>query len=238
MQQLHSVIAIVFFVWIGCNDPRKSSTDRHPTVTPQPAQQLSKNQDEIIPDDVSFSIIETSTLPGIKRSLDVRINKKVSEQILRSIALKLKSSDSQTYKRTFITYYLPGMTIGAGAWATTHFNPDLEIRILGLTSEKEKKLISEPIPEKRKIIGRWLDESPFAGSRITIFQKDKKTFIERTFSDNSSIKEELIEKKSQLGRRFDKVNGSNAGDHWIIGSDGNLQIRDNDGIITIANKIN
>ena len=93
-----------------------------------------------IPDDISYSIIDSTAIAGIKRSLDVRLNKRVTEDTLRAIALKLKSQDSRDYDRTFITYYLPGMTVGAGAWATTHFTPDLEVKILGLSTEEEKKL--------------------------------------------------------------------------------------------------
>ena len=95
-------------------------------------------------DDVSYSIIDSTATAGIKRSLDVRLNKRVAEDALRAMALKLKSQDSRDYDRTFITYYLPGMTVGAGAWATTHFQPDLEVKILGLWTEEEKKLSTAP----------------------------------------------------------------------------------------------
>ena len=76
-------------------------------------------QEPTIPDDVSYSIIDSTAIAGIKRNLDVRLNKRVAEDTLHAIALKLKSQDSLAYDRTFITYYLPGMTVGAGAWATT-----------------------------------------------------------------------------------------------------------------------
>lgn len=188
MRHLLTLITIVSLVTVGCGDRQQSAT---------------------IPDDVSYSIINSSTLLGIKRSLDVRLNKKVSERTLHAIALKLKSQDSRDYERTFITYYLPGMAVGAGAWATTHFNPDLEVRILGLTAEEEEKLVAEPAPANREIIGRWLDESPYVGSRITVFREDGKLFIEEMFKDGSSLRKELVEQKSPLGRRFDpKANPS------------------------------
>src|ERR1039458_10482874 len=63
-------------------------------------------------------------------------NRTVSEEVLRAIATKLKNSDHGTYERTFISYYLPGMKVGSGAWATSHFDPDLEICILGVRSEE------------------------------------------------------------------------------------------------------
>lgn len=237
MRHLLTLITIASLLIVGCDDSQQSHTLRQPSAASQPSQQGPKLQEPIIPDDVSYSIIESSTLPGIKRSLDVRLNKKVSQRTLRAIALKLKSQDSRDYDRTFITYYLPGMAVGSGAWATTHFNPDLEVRILGLTAEEEEKLVAEPAPANREIIGRWLDESPFVGSRITIFRENGKLFIEQMFKDGSSLKHELVEKKTLLGRRFDKVEGSSAGDHWVLGSDGNLQVRDNDGLITTAKKI-
>lgn len=72
-----------------------------------------------------------------KCSYDVRIQTKLSEELLTNIAEKLKRR-SPYAEKTFITYYLPCMEIGNGAWATSHFNPDLEIDI------KEYMLISNP----------------------------------------------------------------------------------------------
>ena len=201
------------------------------------AVQVSRSQEVSIPDDVSYSIIDSSTLPGVKRSLEVRLNKKVSTQTLHAIATKLKSQDSQDYARTFMTYYLPGMPIGAGAWATTHFNPDLEVQILGLTAKEEDNLVlAQAAPADHQIIGRWIDESPYVGSRITILSGDGKLFGEQIFKDGSSFKRELVEKQSPLGRRFDRVD-SRTGDHWVITSNGNLQLRDNDGLIRTAKEV-
>ena len=203
MRHVLTLITIVSLVTVGCDDRQQSQTSRQPSALSQPAQQQPKLQAPIIPDDVSYSIFDSSINRGIKRSLDVRLNKKVSERTLRAIALKLKSQDARSYDRTFMAYYLPGMAVGAGAWATTHFNPDLEVRVLGLTAEEEEKLLAEPAPANREIIGRWLDEGPIVGGRITIFREDGKLFIEQIFTDGSSRKEELVEKKSPLGRRFD-----------------------------------
>jgi hypothetical protein len=56
-----------------------------------------------------------------------------SVEVLRAIATQLKNSDAHTYERTFIVYYLPGMEIGSLAWATSHFDPELQVRIIGVT---------------------------------------------------------------------------------------------------------
>ena len=194
-------------------------------------------QEPTIPDDVSYSIIDSTAIAGIKRSLDVRLNKRVAEDTLHAIAHKLKSQDSRNYDRTFITYYLPGMTVGTGAWATTHFTPELEVKILGLSTEEEKKLSTAPAPEREEIVGRWLDEIPNASSSITIFHEGGKLYVEEKYADGGSRKKELVEKRSSLGRRFDEVGGATEpGDHWILDSRGNLQLHDNDGLIRTAKR--
>ncbi|RMH09273.1 MAG: hypothetical protein D6704_01455 [Nitrospirae bacterium] len=48
--------------------------------------------------------------------------------------------------------------------------------------------------------------------RITIFRENGKLFIEQTFKDGNSFKRELLEKKSPLGWRLDKLEGSNRED--------------------------
>ncbi len=189
----------------------------------------------IIPADVSYSIIDTDIIPGIKRSLDVRLNKKVSEDVLRVIALKLKSNDSQQYDRTFIVYYLPRMTVGAGGWATTHFNPTLDLWIRGLSAQEEQTLVTQPALSDREVIGSWLDE--FVGSQITIYLEDGTLLMEQKFKDGSSLREELNQRSLPFGQRFEMKGGSSSGDHWIIDQEGNLQTRDSLGLISTATKI-
>jgi hypothetical protein len=128
----------------------------------------------------------------------------------------------------------------AVGWATSHFNPDLKIRILGLTVEQEQALKQEPEDMSRNVVGYWLDESPFVGNRTTIFQKNGKLYMENVYKDGSRGETELIDKKSSFGRRFDKADGSgsDSGAHWIIDSNGDLQLRDSMGWISTAKKLN
>lgn len=96
---------------------------QHDTLPQQP----SKSQPAPLPE---YTIINQDVFLAFKRSLDIRLIEKVSEDELTAIALRLKASDSKSYDRTFICYYLPGMQVGAGAWATTHFDPSLKVRFL------------------------------------------------------------------------------------------------------------
>jgi hypothetical protein len=114
---------------------------------------------------VSYTIIEKSSMGNIKLSIDIRLEQKVSKDFLQKLALKLRQDEPIKYDRIFICYLLPGMTPGAGAWATSHFNPNLKVEILGTTIEEEKALMSKPKDSSGEIIGEWLDESPYVGAK-------------------------------------------------------------------------
>jgi len=190
-----------------------------------------------IPADVTYTVIGETRLPGIKRSVDIRLNKHVSEDTLAAIAKAVRASDGGRYDRTFIGYYLPDMQVDAGYWATTHYNPDLDVRILAFTADAAASLSAKPDATDRDEIGRWLDESPLTGSRIVIVRNDGKLFMELTYQDGSSGSNEIIESQTTLGRRFSKPGGSTTGDHWILDSNGDLQLRDDEGLISTAKKL-
>lgn len=69
---------------------------------------------------------------GIEKiSADIVISRPIDRSELSRIARTIyKALKGPRFKRVFITYYLPGMDVGAGAWATTHFNPFLKITIM------------------------------------------------------------------------------------------------------------
>jgi hypothetical protein len=155
-----------------------------------------------IPSDVLCSMITTDEVPGNGRRLQIRINKIVSKDVLGAIAKTLKATEPHPFRRTFILYYLPGMTPGHGAWATTNFDPDLDIEILGLTVEQAAALATPP-PPNQEIIGRWIDNFPGSSCEITIYRANGKLLMERKFQDGSGGETPLIERQSPLGREFE-----------------------------------
>lgn len=190
-----------------------------------------------IPDDVTYTIIDKNIVDGTKRSLDIRLNRKVSKDVLTAIAVKLKNAGPNTYNRTFIGFYLPDMQVNQGYWATTHFTPNLDVRILGLTAEQEQALKQQTTNPLREIVGTWLDERPFGAGRITIFRKDG-LFMENKYKDGSAGISKLIETISQDGRRFDYNPDRGNGEYYLINSKGELQQLDSDGPFMTAKNIN
>ena len=231
---------------VACNDAvqdqaRSTSNLKGPAPEARPAaaqaQEFSGLPTVPIPADVRYTVISTNVIPGIKRSLDVRLSRKVEEDVLRAIAMNLKKDDPKRHERTFIVYYLPEMKVGAGGWATTHFNPDLEVNILGLTLKQEIAFAKKVEDTTREVVGNWLDQSPMVGGKISIYRKDGKIYMEREFKDGSSSNEEMVEKPSSSGTRYEEKGGSNFGEYYILDRQGNLQIRDREGLIATTRKI-
>jgi hypothetical protein len=263
MKKVVRVIIFILIFLIGCDNTssiEQSVSSAPPSLKTSNTENAYQEHQELtpIPDDITYKIIYQSAVPGIKRSLDIRLNKRVSKDVLKSIAFKLKDSDPNIYERTFISYYLPDMEVGAGGWATTHFNPNLKVFIYGLTVEQEQEVqskidqeqaIKDKIEQKQNliaeskdasvtIVGKWLDETPFFGNITIIFHQNGKPFMKNIYNDGSSGLKKLIEKKSSRGRHFEEVGGSEYGDHYLLDSSGNLQLRDNMGLIRIAKKLN
>lgn len=178
-------------------------------------------------EDFSYKIIEANRLGTIKCVLTVRLSKKVSEETLRQLAIKLRDKQPKRYDRMFITYYLPGMTVGTVAWATTHFKPKLDIRILGMTAEEEQNILKKRKNISGKIIGIWIDE--FHG-KITIIKKSSGYVIQTKYKDGSGGTKNVIDFKAR-GKLAFKEKGNTRGEYYVIEKSGDLSIYDSLGLI-------
>ena len=181
----------------------------------------------------SYSIVETAALSDSKKSLVVRLDQNVSEDVLRSIATKIKNSDPKQYQRTYIAFYLPGMKIDTGAWATAEFDPNLRVNIIGVTPDQEKALGRLPDDPSREVIGSWWDERPLIRNKMTFFRKNGKVYMENEMADGSGTR--VVEIDERLtGRRF--FNIPDNGDYWLVNSSGDLEWWDEDGLIFTSRK--
>ncbi len=215
LQMLFLVPVLIILSCSSAKDKSAQSIQNVESVTHESA----------IPTDVTYTVINEEKIPEMKRSVDVRLNRKVSKEVLEALGNKIKNQDSSNYERTFVGYYLPGMKVNAGYWATTHFNPNLEVRILGLPLEQENgppETVSDP---SREIVGIWIQEEQPLPGRVTIFSQDGSVFMEKTFRDGSVSKDKMVEQASNDGRKFMKATRTRAGDdYYLIDKQGNLQL--------------
>ena len=181
---------------------------------------------------ISFEIIKASRSGNGKCGFDIRLSQKIPEDVLRQIALNIREKESDCYGRIFINYYLPGMSPEfSDAWATTHFNPDLKVKILGLTDNQERALTSTV---SKADVGIWVDD--LMGHTIIIRRTPSGMLIQHTYKDGSGSTAGLQE--SKLGKKTVLIeDGNEYGEYFLIDRSGNLGVYDKQGLITVMRAI-
>lgn len=131
---------VPLIVLLGCEGPADPSVG----TTPQsPARSLAA-EESAIPADLDYSILSEKELPPFKRSLIVLLPRKVPMSVLRTLAIRLRDADPTHYDRTFIFYYLPGWTVNHGSWATSHFDPELEVKLFAVSAAESERDYLQP----------------------------------------------------------------------------------------------
>jgi len=184
----------------------------------------------------SYTIIKDDNLAHYKRSVYIQLSRKVSEEALRSIALEVKNLDRQQYDRTFISYFLPGRNVEDGVWASSHFDPDLSIKIQGLSIEEEAFLRNDTVDPAWAVVGSWFVED-VSGKKLTIYKLDDILYMERKLPTGSAYSIELIEMPSQGGRMFERKSDDNFGEFYLIDQAGHLQFWGRSGHFATAWKV-
>lgn len=177
---------------------------------------------EPLPDDFTFNIIEDKSNEALeKNQLTIEINKKITVEQIATLADKFFSSKTKQ-RRFYIFYLLPGMKDGSGAWATSHFDPELEIEIIGSTPQQDTKSSQLADAVDGEVIGKWHEEQ-YTSSNYIIYKKDNKIFIKTIFKNGQTSDEELKEKKVNNGIRYEYKEGGFNGEYFILNSDGGLE---------------
>lgn len=190
-------------------------------------------------DGATYSIISEDNFRDDRRTVQVRLDKKVSAETLKIIAQNIKKTERAKFQRTFIVYYLPDMKAGSGAWATTHFEPDLKVSILGLTEKEENAMTQEAKTASagRDVVGIWLDEDAYAGATITIYRENKKLYVESKYKDGSESTAEMTETKLNNGTKMVEKSGNPHGEYLVLDKNGALQAGGKNGIFLTYKKL-
>ena len=185
---------------------------------------------------VPYTIINEETLSNIKTMIDIRLESEINESDITKIANELKKDGREKYQRIFINYWLPDMEVGSGAWAFSHFNPNLEVEILGLTKEEKTRLMEETADSSENLIGRWIDNSPYSGGVYSISRNGSELELTVTYGDGSKGIKKLLEKTVGSQKRWVEE-GNTFGEFYLLDNEGNLGIFDGDGLYKTLKKM-
>ena len=207
------IACLLSIIQMGCGSRDQDILTDAPEQATLPTASTAPTRNAKIPVEVSYPIIheEEEYNPfSKKRMVDVRLNMKVSPEILREIALDVKSREKRQYERTFIYIFLPEQVPGVenDPWATCHFNPTLDVNILGLTKEDEAAYKSMKLDVPGTKIGAWLIDEQFVSHIAVLYEEGNRVKLAEFYTGGERFDSEMIELPSKAGRRFKKVNGS------------------------------
>lgn len=168
-----------------------------------------------------------------RRQVSVRIEHRLSEADLQRIGEAVVGRQKRTFSRTQVNFFLPGMPIQQGAWATATFALDPKVTIHGLRLEDEEVLLAEHLSDQRPLLGSWLTSPPAAPGRLTIYSDHGRIFAEWRLRNGQRTIDELQDAVSKAGRRFDVIGGG----YYILTRTGDLELWDKTTMIATAERI-
>ena len=128
------------------------------------------------------NILVYNEIPKQKLSLDVILNERIDNSELENVAKRIyRNYGGSDYAVVFIVYYQIGMQIGSGGYASSHFRPNLEIEIYGLTN----KMIDTIKQSNSETNNYWIDDDWL--SLATIRKVNNKFELYRIGSDLSTV---------------------------------------------------
>lgn len=205
-------LLIFTFTFIGCSNPK----------------------DKKIEENLRFEIQEYDIIDNIKYSANIILERRLTEKELIDLADYIyRNENIRKYQRGFLSYYLPNMKIGNGAWATTHYNLNLKVIIFGLKVEEENFLNNNKLQPKnnQEIIGQWLDNLSL--SLISIYKENNK-LMERRLSLDGNIALYKIKRK---GLSFFNSKRYKRGEYYKLSKNGILSLYDKKGLIYSYEKV-
>lgn len=173
-----------------------------------------------------YDIIKDEKTKRIKRSVDVVLNERVTERELREIAEDIYLDG---FKRTFILYSIASEDQKTGtSWASTHFNPKLEVKILGSTIEEHAALKSLKSKKDGDVFGSWLANIGIE-YRVSFYKENGVSMVRMAFSDGSSLEDPLKNSVVNGEKRYYTDSSKQKDEYYVIDKNGGLQFWNRDG---------
>ncbi|WP_027358393.1 hypothetical protein [Desulforegula conservatrix] len=258
--KIYGLATFILFVMIGVlapkqnNSPAQKPAEEKTEAVDLPSEKLQikvtqETADSIqkpMPDNKSiayslkektnYKIVKDEAFGNIKRTVDVVLPERIDEQMLTSIAKEIHDKRANDFERTFICYSIAGEK-ALSAWATTHFNPDLKVEIIGATKQDHEKLLTKDktdMPEN--LIGSWLSHNG-SEHKVVAYKKNGKVFIRNIYPDGSSFEEQHKLTTYKGLKKFQTETDRSIGEYFLINAKGELEFWSKNGNFYTAKPI-
>lgn len=170
------------------------------------------------PVDIDYTITKDEKNGNTKRSVEVELPERIERDSLRALAEEIHEGG---YDRTFIGYRIEGEEAGP-YWATTHYNPDMDVVILGSTVTENARLDQKSDGINGEVIGEW--RSTWVSEyKIVFLSRDGEMFVKRDFADGSGGEERLFRETRDGKTVYYDESSEQHGEYYVISQDGRLQ---------------
>lgn len=181
----------------------------------------------------SYEILEDEVQRNVKRTVEVRLASRTDEDSLKVLAQEIYDLSKAKVERTFIGYRIAGEGSDQAFWATTNYDPDLKIHIMGKNATDYERLKSMPLPEG-EILGSWM-VSDGIDYRIVAYMKGGKAYMQTIYDTKGSDKEyELTETDEGIKLQLEDVGDFK--EYYIINKAGDLEFWSENGNYFTAKK--
>lgn len=211
----------------------KSSTDVSEVVVQDEDESDESEKEEDSVALIGFKVESVEPSGSIKANIDIRLTADATQEELTDVAQRLRQ-EYRKYQNLFIFYYLPGQSKNDMAWATSHFTPDLAVRILGATAEQSREIERlDDVPGT--IQGAWKSTMMGLSMVYVLYEKEEKQWAMRiklagNGKGGAQSADEPLQRKRKKGEiRF--ISQKRPSEYYVIGSDGKLRSYDAEGLI-------
>lgn len=154
------------------------------------SDKIGKYTKEELPPNFEYKIIKEESSTNLeKNQLEVEINQKLTEGQIATLAEDLYNK-KDIQKRFYINYILKGSENSVAYWATSHFDPELDISIIGSTENEDNSMLKTAEDVQGNIIGIF-NEEEYTFAIYTVYEDKDLTFVKTSFKNGQSMIEEV-----------------------------------------------
>jgi hypothetical protein len=183
---------------------------------------IGKYTKEELPKNFSYAITkDDSTVKLDKNQLYVELSEKLTVGQIATLAEELfNSKDKQ--RRFYIFYKLKGENDSVACWAISHFDPELEIEIIGSTNNQDSNMLKEAKKVNGNVLGVF-NEKEYTFAIYTVYEKDNSAFVKTTFKNGQVIESKMRVSKTKDGNRYDYNTDESNGEYYILTNENVLE---------------
>ena len=234
-EKLKTVAAVTALLTLAaCSDSAVEAPDS--VASESKVSEASEPNSDIAATNVpSYEILEDEVQGTIKRTVEVELSSRTDEKQLKALAEQIYALKDVDVQRTFIGYRIAGEQKSQAYWATTNYDPDLKVKIMGDSGSDYEKVKDAALPDG-DVLGSWMISWGLEYKSVA-YEKDGKTYMRNIHSDGSQGDELYEQSKSDKGIKLQDESGKDNNEYFIINKQGDLEFWSDNGNYYTAKKV-